>query len=215
VVFRCHSLQYLCFHYGAGMPGVKVAALAGVGLAIAGVGLLAPAADRLFSAHMVQHLLLIAIAAPLLVLCGARVRLPPVMGWTLFVTVFLFWHWPSAFQWAALHPLTELLELASILVAATAFWSGVFRGEMNDGARALMVMTAAVITDLPGVVMLFAPKVICVMPGEDAARFGLTPLQDQQIAGLLMWVPANLVFFGIATFLFARWIGVGARPANS
>ena len=34
----------------------------------------------------------------------------------------------------------------------------------------------------------------------------LTPLSDQQLAGLLMWVPANLVFFGIATFLFARWI---------
>jgi cytochrome c oxidase assembly factor CtaG len=55
--------------------------------------------------------------------------------------------------------------------------------------------------------MLFSPRAICVMPGENAARFGLTPLQDQQFAGLLMWVPANLVFFGIALFLFARWIG--------
>ena len=59
--------------------------------------------------------------------------------------------------------------------------------------------------------MLFAPRAICVMPSENAARFGLTPLQDQQIAGLLMWVPANLVFFGIATFLFARWIGAVSR----
>jgi cytochrome c oxidase assembly factor CtaG len=44
------------------------------------------------------------------------------------------------------------------------------------------------------------------MPGENAVRWGLTPLQDQQIAGMLMWVPANLVFFGIATWLFALWI---------
>jgi cytochrome c oxidase assembly factor CtaG len=71
----------------------------------------------------------------------------------------------------------------------------------------LLVMTAAVLTDLPGVVMLFAPTAICVMPRENAAAFGLTPLADQQLAGLLMWVPANLVFFGFATFLFARWIG--------
>ncbi|HEY4276044.1 MAG TPA: cytochrome c oxidase assembly protein [Rhizomicrobium sp.] len=198
------------------MPGLKAAALAGAAVSIAVVGLLMPMAGQLFSAHMVQHLLLIAIAAPSLVLGGARIRLPPVMSWTLFVVVFLFWHWPSAFQWAAQHTLTELIELASIFAAATAFWSGVLRpGDLNDGARALMVMTAAVITDLPGVVMLFAPKAICVMPAENAARFGLTPLQDQQIAGLLMWVPANLVFFGIATFLFARWIGVGARPVNS
>ena len=52
------------------------------------------------------------------------------------------------------------------------------------------------------------------MPGENAAAFGLTPLEDQQIAGLLMWVPANLVFFAIATFLFARWISAEAAPPN-
>jgi hypothetical protein len=69
-----------------------------------------------------------------------------------------------------------------------------------------MVMTAAILTDLPGVVMLFAPRAICTMPAEDAKRFGLSPLSDQQLAGLLMWVPANLIFFGIATFLFARWV---------
>ena len=51
------------------------------------------------------------------------------------------------------------------------------------------------------------------MPGENAARFGLTPLSDQQIAGLLMWVPANLVFFGIATLLFARWMAAPALPS--
>ncbi len=173
-------------------------------------------ADQLFAAHMMQHLLLIAVAAPLSVLAGAKFRLSPIAGWTIFVGVFLFWHWPAAFQWAAKYPLTELFELTSIFAAAVLFWSNVFQsGRLNDGARALMVMTAAIVTDLPGVVMLFAPHAICIMPDENAARFGLTPLQDQQIAGLLMWVPANLIFFGIATILFARWIGMGERPANS
>lgn len=186
----------------------QLSALIAAGIVLVGVSLLSRLGAMLFSAHMAQHLLLIAIAAPLLVLGGIEIRLPPLAGWTLFVAVFLFWHWPPAFQWAARHPLTELLELASILAAATAFWSGILgEARLNDGARALMVMTAAIVTDLPGVVMLFSPRAICVMPGEDAMRFGLTPLQDQQIAGLLMWVPANLVFFGIATFLFARWIG--------
>ena len=77
---------------------------------------------------------------------------------------------------------------------------------LSYGARALFVMTAAVVTDLPGVIMLFAPRALCVMPGENAPAFGITPLEDQQIAGLLMWVPANLIFFGIATWLFALWI---------
>ena len=195
---------------------MRVASLAGMAVALLGVMLLQPMADQLFAAHMMQHLLLIVVAAPLLALAGAKIRPPPPIGWTLFVAVFLFWHWPTAFQWAAHAPLTELLELASIFVAATMFWRNILQpGPLSDGARALMVMTAAIVTDLPGVVMLFAPHAICIMPDENAARFGLTPLQDQQIAGLLMWVPANLVFFGIATFLFARWIGVGARPANS
>lgn len=175
------------------------------------VGLLQSWAEQLFAVHMAQHLILIAIAAPLLALAWPRVTVRPVVGWIAFVTVFLFWHWPAAFQWAARHPLTELLELTSIFFAAIAFWSAIFRSStLSNGARALLVMTAAIVTDLPGVVMLFAPRAICVMPNENAAYFGLTPLEDQQVGGLLMWVPANLVFFGIATFLFARWIG--AKP---
>ena len=187
----------------------KLMALTGAALILAGVGLLWRMADMLFAAHMTQHLLLIGLAAPLLVLGGLEVRMPPLAGWGLFITVFLFWHWPAAFQWAARKPVTEFFELASILVAAVCFWSGVLgkKNPLSDGARALLVMTAAVLTDLPGVVMLFAPNAICVMPHENAVRFGLTPLADQQLAGLLMWVPANLVFFAIATFLFARWIG--------
>jgi cytochrome c oxidase assembly factor CtaG len=185
----------------------KLTALAGAMLALLGVSLLWSVADQLFSAHMAQHLLLIAVAAPLLVLGGVEIRVPPLAGWGLFVSVFVFWHWPAAFQWAAASLLSQLFELATIFAAAICFWSGILgSSRLNDGARALMLMTAAILTDLPGVVMLFAPTAICVMPAEDASRFGLTPLSDQQLAGLLMWVPANLVFFGVATFLFARWI---------
>jgi putative membrane protein len=173
------------------------------------VGMLSSWGESLFAAHMSQHLLLIAVAAPLMVLGGLEIRMPPLAGWGLFIVVFLFWHWPAAFQWASRSPLTALLELASILAAATAFWSGVLGyNRLSDGARALLVMTAAILTDLPGVVMLFATRAICVMPLENAGAFGLSPLEDQQIGGLLMWVPANLVFFGIATALLARWIRV-------
>ena len=54
----------------------------------------------------------------------------PAGGLELVRGVFLFWHWPAAFQWVALHPLDELLELASILAAAIAFWSGVLGGHV-------------------------------------------------------------------------------------
>jgi putative membrane protein len=185
-------------------------------LAVLAVRLLQPAAELLFAAHMAQHLLLIAFAAPLLVLAGLEIRIPPLTAWGLFIAIFLFWHWPVFFRWAARQPFGELLELGSILAAACCFWSAVLgTGRLSDGGRALMVVTAAILTDLPGVVMLFSPIAICTMPAENAARFGLTPLSDQQLAGLLMWVPANLVFFGIATFLFARWIGAHHRRVTS
>jgi putative membrane protein len=181
-------------------------AVAGALLIIVAVLWLNGLGQQLFAFHMAQHLLLITLAAPLLVLGGWQWQLRPAFAWLLFVAVFLFWHIPAAFQGAARHGLT-LLELASILAAAFVFWSAVLgNNSSSDGARALMVMMAAIVTDLPGVVMLFASRALCVMPGENAAAFGITPLEDQQIAGLLMWVPANLVFFTIATFLFARWI---------
>jgi putative membrane protein len=164
-------------------------------------------AESLFAAHMVQHLLLIAVAAPLLVAGGLSFSIRPVWTWILFVGIFLFWHWPAAFQWAAHRPVTEFLELTSIFFSAFLFWSTALADTaLSYGGRALLVMTAAVVTDLPGVVMLFAPSPFAQMPHENATAFGLSPLSDQQIAGLLMWVPANLVFFGIATFLFARWM---------
>lgn len=163
-------------------------------------------AAELFSVHMARHLVVIAVTAPLLVLGGVELRPGPVWAWCLFVSLFLFWHWPTAFRFSAIHGLTAL-ELASLLVAATGFWSvALGRSALNDGARALYVMTAAVVTDLPGVVMLFAQHAFCTLPQSNPAAFRLTPLEDQQLAGLLMWVPANLAFFGIATFLFARWL---------
>ncbi len=163
-------------------------------------------AAQLFSIHMARHLLLVAVAAPLLVLGGLELRLKPVPAWCLFVGLFLFWHWPAAFRFSAGHRLT-LLELASLLTAAIGFWSAALgRGALNDGGRALLVLTAAVVTDLPGVVMLFSTSVFCVLPQANPAAFGLTALQDQQLGGLLMWVPANLAFFGIATYLLARWL---------
>ncbi|HVW73706.1 MAG TPA: cytochrome c oxidase assembly protein [Rhizomicrobium sp.] len=195
------------------MPRLKPWPLTAATIILAITGALSLPGDMLFSIHMAQHLLLIVAAAPLLVLGGVRVPLSPLSGWGAFIAVFIFWHWPAAFGWAAVHHYGTLLEMGSILITALSFWNGVLgENRLNDGTRALMVMTAAILTDLPGVVMLFAPRAICVMPHENAARFGLTPLTDQQLAGLLMWVPANLVFFGIATFLFARWISGERRP---
>jgi putative membrane protein len=182
--------------------------LGSVAVMVAVLPPLSAVAPELFSVHMMQHLMLIAVAAPFLAASRNHpISLSPVLAWLLFVATFLFWHWPVAFQWAAGSAVGELLELFSILITAFLFWSAAFATDkLSYGARALFVMTGAVATDLPGVIMVFAPTAICTMPGENALVWGITPLQDQQIAGMLMWVPANLIFFAIATYLFACWM---------
>jgi putative membrane protein len=170
---------------------------------------LATAGRAVFAAHMLQHLLLIVIAAPLLALAWPH-RPPPVYAWLAFVAIFLLWHWPIAFRWADRTAITRLIEFASILAAATIFWMAAFH-VLAPGAAALYVVTAALATDFPGVIMIFAPTAICTMPGERAAAWHLTPLADQQLAGLLMWVPANLIFFSIAIALIARWFSVPSQ----
>lgn len=186
------------------------------------------ASEHLFAFHMAQHLLLIALAAPLLALSrvfdGLHRLAPvsmltePVPAWIGFVGIFLFWHWPAAFQWAAGSEASRLLEHGSILFSALLFWSVALSSKgqawFSYGGRALFVMAAAVATDLPGVIMVFSPQPICIMPGENAAQWGLTPMEDQQIAGMLMWVPANLVFFSIATWLFALWISDSQKSSS-
>jgi putative membrane protein len=208
----------------------EIALAAGVAaLALVLLPPLSGAAQQSISLHMLQHLLLILAAAPLLVVSGAFAginRLPwtrklaqPVTAWLVFVAVFLFWHWPAALQWAADTAASRMLEHASILLSAMLFWSVALAfngpGSWSDGARALWVMTAAIATDLPGVIMVFSPRTLCAMPRESPWRWALTPLEDQQIAGLLMWVPANLIFFGIAMALFARWMSDGKPVSRS
>ena len=179
---------------------------ASVSLAVALLPPLGSVAERLFAAHMGQHLILIAVSAPLLALTfPQRWNIPLGAAGVTFAAVFLFWHWPAAFQWAAGNVTTQPLEIGSILTCALLFWMAVFRAA-HAGAAALAVMAVALATDLPGVIMIFAPHPFCTLPQGNPALFGLSPLEDQQIAGLLMWVPANLVFFSIATLLFARWM---------
>ena len=205
------------------MPALSRPLSAAGGTAASAVVVLPPLsrlAEHLFSFHMIQHLLLIGVAAPLLAYASGagplrllrlvRPLTRPVTAWTLFVGVFLVWHWPAALRWAAEREGSRLLEFTTILGAGWLFWRMVLQPGVSHGAalgaRALAVPTAAIVTDLPGVIMVFSPQAYCSMPKEDAAHWGLTVLEDQQIAGLLMWVPANLVFFGIAIGLLARWM---------
>jgi putative membrane protein len=138
----------------------------------------------------------------------------PAPAWTLFTGTFLFWHLPAAFNWAQRHESVHIIEHLTLLLAAWAFWSAVLvsaRSHLSRGAAALFVVTAAVVLDLPSAVMIFSPRVYYASIGGHALPWHLSALQEQQVAGLLMWVPGSLVFYSIAIWLFAQWLARANR----
>jgi len=203
-------------------------------LAIALVSPLHPLADRLVAAHMVQHLLLMLIASPLIVwarplpvlvwalprparrifarsgivLRAARTVRRPATAWIVFCGSIGLWHLPlfyrMAFDDEALHALMHL----TFLVAGLLFWSVVLepssKRRLDHGRTILFVFSAAMVTGLPGALLSFAQRPIYRISGVN--DLGLTPLEDQQLAGLIMWIPMDLVLFGTAGALFVAWL---------
>lgn len=143
----------------------------------------------------------------------ARALARPVPAWAVFVGVFLFWHMPAAFSWARRHEAVHIGEHLTLLLSAWLFWSVALvpaRHHLSRGAAALFVVAAAIALDLPSAVMIFSPRPLYTWARAPALPWGLTALQDQELAGLLMWVPGSLVFYSIAIWLFAQWLA----PSN-
>jgi cytochrome c oxidase assembly factor CtaG len=139
----------------------------------------------------------------------------PLGAWWGFTAAFVFWHLPGPYTAALADPLLHATEHVSLLATAAAFWAVAFapagRG-LDYGARLLHVATAAVLGGLPGALMILAPRPLYRVHGDDAARWGLTLVQDQQLAGLVMWIPGGLVYLLAAAWLFTRWLDAAGRP---
>ena len=235
---------------GRGVRAWQAAAYAG-GLAGVAVALLSPLdalAEALFAAHMVQHLLLIVVAAPLLVLgvplvpglwafarprrhalgrwwrnsepvrAGWRALSRPAVVWVIYAAVLWPWHLPALYQRALTSVPVHALEHATLLGSALLFWWTALHpgraGRLGHGAGVLYVFTAGLQSGLLGVLLTFAraPWYPAYAPTE--AAWGLSPLDDQQLAGLLMWVPGGLAHVGAALGLLVAWLGQAEREAR-
>jgi putative membrane protein len=202
---------------------------------------------ELFSAHMVQHELLMLAAAPLLVLGrplpiflwafggswrGALATLSrsrPVRwfwktlvsagtGWSLHALGLWIWHVPRFFNAALLHPGVHELQHLTFLLTALVFWAALFdeRRRERQGAAILYLFTTTVHTSILGALITFAAHPWYASYLQMSTQWGLTALEDQQLGGLIMWVPGSLVYVGAGLVLLARWIAAPeARAARS
>lgn len=161
-------------------------------LAIALVSPLCRLAATLAAAHMVQHLLLILLApaamAPLL-LRRRMPRPPPAVATVLFGALIWLAHAPSVYQAALLSPAAHLLLLAATFGVSLLFWCAALAAEPVRGLG--MVFATMLHSGLLGALLTFSPRLWYPVFGGGPAAWGLTPLEDQQLAGLTMWVPMS------------------------
>lgn len=162
--------------------------------------------SALFSARVVHHLLLGIVLAPLIALSFNRSRLPGSLAlWTaLQVIVFWFWHAPAAYS-AALSsvPLYWVMQL-SITGTATLFWFAATRSSFPAAIGALLGTMVAM--GLLGALLTFAGAAVYAPHFASTLAWGLAPLEDQQLAGLIMWAPGGGFYLGAALILAARWM---------
>lgn len=244
-----HGVLALWERAGAGR-GVRVwqAAAFAAGLLTLLIALVSPLdalGSALFSAHMVQHLLLMLVAAPLLVLgqplvpalwalpfpwrrglggwwrrsgtarAGWRSLAHPVTAWALHAAVLWVWHAPRLYETTLTHAGTHALEHTLFLATALLFWWTIVhagrRGRPGHGAGLLSVFAMAVQSGALGALITFSPRPWYPAYAPSTAAWGLSPLQDQQLAGLLMWVPAGAVYLIAAGLLFAAWLAAAEQ----
>jgi putative membrane protein len=213
------------------------AACYAAGLLVLTTALLSPLhwlGEQLFTAHMIEHELIMAVAAPLLALArpigallwalpmvlrqrlgrGTRWRwlrsfwsvlTSPVPATTWHGVVIWFWHAPVLFDDAVAHVAVHRLQHLSFLLSALAFWWALVR-RAERGAAVLHLFVTMVHTTILGALLVLVPRVL--YPGQTALapQWHLTPLEDQQLAGLVMWVPAGTVYAGAALVFAALWV---------
>jgi cytochrome c oxidase assembly factor CtaG len=192
----------------------------------------------LFSAHMVQHELLMIVAAPLLVIgrplavwiwafpastrdsLGSAVRsrwvrapwrwlTKPTVAWVLHAAALWGWHAPIFFQAALEYSGIHTLQHASFLASALLFWWTVFgdTARRGDGAQAMLsLFTTMVHTGALGALLTLAPALWYPDYIESSSALGFDPLHDQQLGGLVMWVPGGLAYLIGGLIVSARWL---------
>jgi putative membrane protein len=201
--------------------------------------------EHLFSAHMLQHEILILVSAPLIAAShpGAtllwafapRHRLgigtwvhrveasapvlvftSPTAAWMAEACALWGWHIPYLYQATLYSDWVHASQHLTFLTTAVVFWSALFgvgRPAFSYGAGTLYVFATAIHCSALGALLTFSTVLWYPAYERTTIAWGLTPLQDQQLGGVIMWVPSALAFITVGLTLFARWIKEAERRA--
>jgi putative membrane protein len=160
--------------------------------------------SALFSARVLHHVVLIAAVAPLLALAfpQRRVRLLPLAVLVAAQAAILWlWHAPGAYAWGLASVPAYWLMQASLMGSAWLMWRAILAPTTPAGAALLALVATVAQMGLLGALIVFAPGPLYWVHLASTAPWGLSALADQQLAGLLMWVPAALPYLGAGLWL--------------
>ncbi len=178
-------------------------------LVVLSIGFVSPLcalSSALFAARTVHHVLLVAVAAPLIAWALPTRRAGPLaLATAVQAAVFWGWHAPSAYAAALSNDLIYWGMQFSLLASAVWFWAGVRRASAPAAVGNLLI--AMVAMGLLGGLLTFADQPIYAPHLLTTQDWGFTPLADQQAAGLIMWAPAAAVYLAAALLVLGRWIG--------
>ena len=208
-------------------------------LVVALVSPLEPISGALASAHMVQHILILAVAAPLLafsapattMLRGAPRRLVragahlgravglrprrlrllrnPAVVWLLNVGVLWSWHASVLYEAALRSQALHILQHLTFLFSGILVWRvvvGPRRVRVVPGAGVIIVFALAMQNVLLSALLTFSQEPWYGPYAETAPLWGLSHLGDQQLSGVIMWVPTGLIYVAIAMHLLRSWL---------
>lgn len=175
-------------------------------LAVGFVSPLCALSSALFAARTVHHVLLVAVAAPLIAWALPTRRVGPLaLATAVQAAVFWGWHAPSAYAAALSSDMVYWTMQLSLLASAVWFWAGVRRASAPAAVGCLLI--AMVAMGLLGALLTFAEQPIYAPHLLTTQVWGFTALADQQAAGLIMWAPAAAVYLAAALLVLGRWIG--------
>ena len=154
-------------------------------------------ASALFSARVLHHVLLVAGVAPLLAVAFPLRRMgSPPMGALvgLNAVVLWIWHAPPVYAWGLATVPAYWLMQTTLLGSSWLLWRAILRPATQPGPALFALGTTIGQMGLLGALIAFAPRPLYAVHFASTAAWGFTPLADQQLAGLLMWVPASLPY---------------------
>ena len=191
----------------------------------------------LFSAHMVQHLLLTLIAPALLIMGTPGWMLRPALQWPvigplaravtpakrcfmIFNVVLIVWHLPPMYEMAMEHHNIHIVQHLCFMIAATLMWWPVLSPlpelpRISYPLQMLYLFLMSIPMSIVAVSIGYSDHILYPAYASAPRIWGISPMQDQLIGALIMWVPGGLFFFAIISVVFFRWQQTGAHDTEA